>query len=215
MAVLPACLLALCPRAEAILRYYIHDADGAGRIDAIGSLNLPVALVTKTGISEYCPSNSSFFPPIGNAGLQTKATLSALLICTGPAANSSMVFKGYEMQVVSQSFSTDIFAAAASYSGLATGLIGDAPAFYVQTSYSSGGSISSAALLSGTLASIGLSGSGLIAQYNILDGSTVTDSVEVHLSAPPRPVPGPLPMLGASLAFAWSRQLRQRVGLTR
>jgi hypothetical protein len=214
MAVLPACVLALPPRAEAILRYYIHDADGAGRIDALGTLNLPTPLETPTGISAFCPSNSPYVPPAGNPGIQTKAALSALNICTGPSADNSVSFKGYAIEVVSQGFTTDIFAAASSYYGPATGLIGETPAFYVQSSYS-GGSIASGALLSGTLASVGITGSGLIAQYNILDGRTVTDSIEVYLDSPPRPVPGPLPIVGASLAFAWSRKLRQRVGLMR
>jgi hypothetical protein len=210
----PAFVIVSAPRAEAILRYYIHDFGGVGRIDALGSLNLPAvpAAVEQTrGITAYCPSNSPFFPPIGGAGLQIKASIPALNICTGDAASSTLQYNGYVMENSFQSVSGNLFAPATSVSGLATGLIGETPAFYIQSSYNSGGSIASSALFSGTLASVGISGSGLMASYNILDGTTVTDTIFVLLESPPRPVPGPLPIVGASLAFAWSRQLRQRV----
>jgi hypothetical protein len=211
----PALVIASAPRAEAILRYYIHDSGGIGRIDALGSLNLPTALGEITGIAAYCPSNSSFFPPTGGAGLQTKSSQSALNICTGPAASFAIDYKGYAIERTYQdaSFvSTNRFASAALTSGLATGLIGESLAFYIQSSYNVG-SIASSALFSGTLDSVGISGSGLKARYSILDGTTVTDTIEVLLEAPPPPVPGPLPVLGASLAFAWSRQLRQRAAM--
>jgi hypothetical protein len=212
LALVPALVLVSAPRAEAILRYYIHDSGGVGRIDALGSLNLPAALEERTGIAAYCPSNSSFFPPIGGAGLQTKASIPALNICTGPAGSSTVDYKGYAMESTFQTVSANLFAPATSFSGLATGLIGEGSAFYIQSSYT-GGTIASSALFAGTLDSVGISGSGLMASYNILDGTTVTDTIEVLLEAPPPPVPGPLPVLGASLAFAWSRQLRQRAAM--
>jgi hypothetical protein len=208
-ALVPAILIASAPRAEAILRYYIHDSAGIGRIDAIGTLNLPTPLENRTGISQYCPTNSPLLPPPGGAGLQSNDSTSFLNICTGPAASFSVNYNGYEIASTAQNIPSTLIAPASSYSGLATGLIGEGTAFYIQSSYT-GGTIASSALFSGTLASVGISGLGLMASYNVLDGTTVMDTIEVYLNPPPQPVPAPLPVLGASLAFARSRQLRQR-----
>lgn len=48
--------------------------------------------------------------------------------------------------------------------------------------------------------------SGANAPFLLLDGVSITEN-----GAPPASVPGPLPLLGAGAAFAWSRRLRRRI----
>jgi hypothetical protein len=59
-----------------------------------------------------------------------------------------------------------------------------------------------------------LSGSGLIAEWKIMDGTSELDRIKVYLSAPPSAAsaPTPLPLAGGALAFGWSRRLRRRAG---
>ena len=76
-------------------------------------------------------------------------------------------------------------------------------------SYVEGDPITGTGLISGqTLASLGLSStSGLLGTWTV-----GTDSIEVWAGAKPSAtVPGPLPLLGASAAFAFSRRLRARL----
>ena len=99
------------------------------------------------------------------------------------------------------------------YSGQSLGLLGSTGVLVLSTSYSEGSQISGSGIIIGrTLSSLGLgSTSGLLKTYTI--GS---DFIQVwagpaggHGGVPV--VPGPLPLLGAAAAFAYSRKLRSRV----
>jgi len=79
----------------------------------------------------------------------------------------------------------------------------------LSSTYGQGSPITGSGLISGqTLASLGLSStSGLLGTWTV--GS---DSIEVWAGAKPAAtVPGPLPLFGAGVAFAYSRRLRARV----
>ena len=86
------------------------------------------------------------------------------------------------------------------------------PQFVIESTYASGTPIVSSATFNGTtLAGLGFTTTGLIGTWT-LDGTSET--IQVILGAPTQPgapVPGPLPLLGASAAFSWSRRLRKRV----
>jgi len=98
--------------------------------------------------------------------------------------------------------------------------LGARPRFGIDTGYTPGTSITSAATFnSQTLAGLGFTTTGLLGTWTPqpLDGSdpyTAFDTIQVVISAPPSPstaVPGPLPLLGAGAAFGWSRRLRKRI----
>ncbi|MEB3168373.1 MAG: hypothetical protein VKK97_06520 [Synechococcaceae cyanobacterium] len=81
--------------------------------------------------------------------------------------------------------------------------------FYLSSGYVEGTPITSTGLIPGqSLATLGLSStSGLLGTWTI--GS---DSIEVRAKpASSSAVPGPLPLLGAGTAFAFSRRLRSRL----
>jgi hypothetical protein len=94
-----------------------------------------------------------------------------------------------------------------SASGIATGLYGNYGEYSIASSYIAGQPIISRATAPGlTLASLGrTTSSGTLGTWTLADtGDTI--SVKVF-----NPVPGPLPVLGAGAAFAFSRRLRQRI----
>ncbi|MCS5697778.1 hypothetical protein NZK32_01790 [Cyanobium sp. FGCU-52] len=94
-----------------------------------------------------------------------------------------------------------------------TSLVGFGGIFSFQGSYVEGTPITATGLITGeSLATLGLSAtSGLLGTWTI--GS---DSIEVWAGAKPAAaVPGPLPLMGAGTAFAFSRLLRTRLRTAR
>ncbi|MEI6615535.1 MAG: hypothetical protein WCL59_03065, partial [Cyanobium sp. ELA507] len=83
----------------------------------------------------------------------------------------------------------------------------------LQQDYSSGDSLDNEITFT-TALTTPLSGSGLIAEWKIMDGSSELDRIKVYLSTPPgaASAPAPLPLAGGALAFGWSRRLRRRAG---
>jgi hypothetical protein len=80
--------------------------------------------------------------------------------------------------------------------------------FAIDTAYVQGSAISFLGTFTNTtLASLGLSSTtGLLGTWTI--GS---DSIKLYAGPAPTNVPGPLPLLGASAAFGFSRKLRSRL----
>ena len=80
------------------------------------------------------------------------------------------------------------------------------------SSYTSGSDLSTTIDFSQDLAAAGISGSGLIGRFTIIEGAT-TDAINIYLSAPPLSsgAPAPLPLLGGASAWAFARRLRRRV----
>lgn len=64
--------------------------------------------------------------------------------------------------------------------------------------------VSSATFNNSTLAGLGFTTTGLIGTWTLVDGG---DQIQVVLTE----VPGPLPLLGAGAAFAYSRRIRRRI----
>ena len=83
----------------------------------------------------------------------------------------------------------------------------------LKSTYVSGTSINNEVTFTNPI-STSLSGSGLIAEWKIMDGRTELDQVKIFLSTPPNSAsaPAPIPLVGGALAFGWSRRLRRRVG---
>jgi MYXO-CTERM domain-containing protein len=78
--------------------------------------------------------------------------------------------------------------------------------YALDPSYVLGQQFFSSATYNGTnLAAQGFTTTGLIGTWTI-DGTS--ESINVFVGPPP--VPGPLPLLGAGAALAWSRRLRKR-----
>ena len=98
---------------------------------------------------------------------------------------------------------------ATSVSGIVTFFSGSVNQFALDPAYLSNTPIiSSATFNSTTLAGLGFTTTGLIGTWT-LNGTSET--IQVFLGPPAAAVPGPLPLLGAGAAFAWSRRLRKRI----
>ena len=193
----PTALLLSQQQAKAALTYNIFESAGDVVVQTSGSLDLTGATLA-ANIPNSC---------IGNVN---GALVSAGgIICNGPNSNSSLYFLSGP-----QSFNGSVEVDASSVSGVSTLLLGvalyGAPVLGINPAYLSSSPIVSSATFNGTtLASLGFTTTGLIGTWT-LNGTSET--IQVFLGPPSAAaVPGPLPLLGAGAAFAWSRLLRKRI----
>lgn len=172
----------------------------------------------------------------GNLTIESRGTLqlgasSSTLVCQGaqsPArifANANTLYQSecptdqlaYAISLIdgSEPWGSNANSLDGSFSGSAFSLAG--PALFA-TNLASNASISSTATFTGSIADLGLTGSGprLLAKYQI-DDTLDTISVFADTPLPPTPaaVPAPLPLFGTAAAFGWSRRLRRRISRTR
>ena len=190
-----ALLLAGERPAQAVVTFNIFEESGNVYLETSGSLNLPAPSTT----GQACDLTTA--PHGGLASLPGIV----LVICVGNsiAGNSN----GFPLVAPSPYPSTIPFSAYAdASSGLPLLLFSNGPyanAFFIDPSYINGTPItSSSTFLNKTL---GLTTPGPIGTWTI-DGTTET--IDVVLG---KPVPGPLPILGAGAAYSWSRRLRRRI----
>jgi hypothetical protein len=176
--------------AKAALDYSIYESLGNLVIQVSGSLNLP-APATGNGI---CSQEGAIVPFFQS-------------FCTGPAASN---LKRYNLATGPNSFmGGSSIAPASSVSGETMMFWAANPvyAMFLPNAYVSGAPIVSGAIFNGkTLADIGLTpSSGTLGTWTLTGtGDTITLKVG-------QPVPGPLPVLGAGVAFGVSRRLRRRI----
>lgn len=187
--------VALSPgRADAILTYNIFQSGADVVIQGSGEIILPE---TSGG-----PSTCS---PLINASDKG--------FCIGPASDVQLYSLKSQQPI---GFTATIASTSSDSSGLASGLISASTSFFaIDSNYVSGRPYSgSTTFRNQTLAGLGLTTTpGLIGTWTFNDlGYTANDQIQVFIGPPSASVPGPLPLLGASAAFAWSRKLRRRVG---
>jgi hypothetical protein len=209
----PALLLLCQGRAEAILNYYIFEDGGNLKIVTRGSLTLD-------GITSGGGSTCTT-PPPGGAIAPGFA-----LICSGEETTGSDPYKKY-IVTSSSSSSSSAFSegsgnlSATSTSGIRNWLFGSEnpnPSFYIIASYNDGTPIDSSATFNGkTLNDLNLNSLSPnlnIGSWTFLEDTNPTNVINVIVGSPPTssPAPGPLPLLGATAAYAWSRRLRRRIG---
>jgi hypothetical protein len=196
-----AALLLSQGQARAVLTYNIFESAGNVVVQSSGSLDL-------TGATLFTGAPPLLFGTCPSDGLIDSFSAT---ICSGPAGPVTQYSISGPQSFVG--FVTLLFAS--SPSGITTkissaggiGLLG------LPSSYVSGTSIlSSSTFENKTLLSLGFgNNSGLIGTWSLTGTS---ETIQVFLG-PPSPsgaaVPGPLPLLGAGAAFAWSRRLRRRI----
>jgi hypothetical protein len=177
--------------AQAVLTFYAYETGGNVKIETSGSLSLGAS----TGTAD-CGVNGSIRPALA-------------VVCTGPNATVPT----YAITGGPTSFSSSSLEAlgASSVSGILVELFKPSNLFLISSSYVSGTPIVSSAIYNNsTLAGLGLTSTGTFGPYTLVDGG---DTINVVVGqAPPAPsaVPGPLPLLGAGVAFSYSRRLRRR-----
>lgn len=187
-----------CPQpSHAILTYYIYESGPNVVVETSGTLELPQIQTTTP------------------EGCEPLLIADQAIICTGPLA----IVPGYKITGPS-SFASEpgIIVLRNSSTGITTWLWGQEGAFYMDGSYISGTPIvSSSTITDETLASIGLTTTGLLGTWilqpkDIHDPYIANDRIRLVVGqAPPASVPGPLPLLGAGVAFGLSRRLRRRL----
>jgi hypothetical protein len=190
----PAALLLGQEQAKAVLTYNIFESAGNVVVQTSGSLNLPL---TSIGSAD-CRSDGGLLSFIA-------------IICTGPQGNLAL----YGI-TGSPSFNGVVFeGGGSSVSATSTFLVGGSNpvnpgGFSISFGYISGSPIVSTSTFTGqTLSSLGFTiNSGLLGSWT-LDGTG--DTIQAFLGPPAAAVPGPLPLLGAGVAFGWSRRLRKRI----
>lgn len=191
--------------AQAILIYNFYESGGNLVVEGTGSLSLPTSLGTvplmiSTGSLEL---DGAFV-------IGTPAPFVDIYLATGPTTLGAGIIP------TSLSSSSD--------SGIGSLLIYNDPMspflsalFAVNDTYISGASIFSSSTFTGiTLASLGMPNSGTLGTWTLFDpgdpsyiGDTI--SVQVNASGSPASVPGPLPILGVTATFGFSRKLRKRI----
>ena len=202
LALVPFTLIVQPQKADAILRFYVFEQGTTTKIKTIGSLNLPAS-----------PFSSNPSGSCSAAGINFIGSSSTLELSTGDGATCST--KSYELTAL---------VAAPAFSGTVTsgGIGGVSNSNYVSifeglidlnSAYVSGASIINEVTFNNPIATP-LSGTGLIAEWKIMDGLTEFDRVQIYLSTPPgaASAPAPIPLAGGALAFGWSRRLRCRAG---
>ena len=207
----PAIVLLSQGQAKAVLNFYIFESEGNVVLRGIGSLSLPGDVGTITDSDEF---NCGFFDPgIGGYFCAGRTSLIKIYNLDGPDS-----LPPYSSpSAVDEKRTTTILGTTAA---LTTDFDGDEStatrkAFGLD-SVSNGSFIFSEAIFNNkTLASdFGITTTGFFGtwtlQSNGSDDYTANDTINLYVSAPP--TPGPLPLLGASAAFAWSRKLRKRIG---
>ena len=194
----PAALLLSQQQAKAVLTYNIFESGGNVVVQATGSLNLPTSIGQARCLS--------------NGGVES----SFAIICTGPdtlrdlyGITGSPSFNGTVGDGSgSSSSSTSTYVVGGPVVGPPPGIL--TPGFGISSGYVSGSPIISTSIFAGaTLSSLGFTiNSGLLGSWT-LNGTG--DTIQAFLGPPAAAVPGPLPLLGAGVAFGWSRRLRKRI----
>jgi hypothetical protein len=197
--------LGLCQgEAKALLVYNIYQSGGDVVVRTSGSLDLS---------SVGAINNDS----CGNDGTLFSAFAA---ICTGPDANLNL----YAVAGSSAFDGTVFDVTGVTFGGISTIILGDptpvqlaAPVFGITPGYVSGTPIISSSVFIGrTLYDDPINGLGFTPGTTGLIGTwTITGTGEaIYACLGPDscvPSPAPLPVLGASAAFGWSRRLRRRL----
>jgi hypothetical protein len=186
----PAVLLLSQGQAKAVLTYNIFESGGNVVVQTNGSLNLTGA--TQVGTLSF-GTDGSIVSVLGVVSTGLDNFFSPAYNVSGP-----LTFNG------------TVSTAASSASGIMTLVNAGIGQFSIYPTYVSTTPIVSSATFNGqTLASLGFTTTGLIGTWS-LDGTSET--INVFLGNPATAaVPGPLPLLGAGVAFGWSRRLRKRI----
>lgn len=122
--------------------------------------------------------------------------------------NATQAGNGTASNTVTWLFPTAVTAFGADFFGAGTGrlsLIGDFDGTGQQ-------SLNVNATIGGSDGFLGVIGTTALTHIILGNPSTQVDSFSID-NASFAPVPSPLPVLGASLAYGWSRRLRQRLGV--
>lgn len=202
----PALLLCCQGPAEAVLNYYIFQDGGTLKIETRGALNL-AGLPSQTGsICTLTPPPGGYLDPVAG------------LICSGVEFTNSDPYRKYVITPNGGFSAGNSFVHASSTSGVRNWLWGtETPnsSFYIIDPYTNGAPINSSATFNGkTLADVDLATTtGTIGTWTFFGDNNPFNTINVIVGNPPStPAPGPLPLLGAGAAFAWSRRLRRRLG---
>jgi hypothetical protein len=208
----PAILLLSQGQAKAVLNFYIFESGGNVILRGIGSLSLPGDVGT---IPESDGFNCGLFDPgIGGSFCAGRTSFIKIYNLDGPAS----LPPSSQLTTVDEIPATTSFGTTAA---LTTDYDGEESpatrkAFGLDPDYTGGFIFSEAIFNNKTLASdFGITSTGLFGTWTLQsngtgDGYTANDTINFFVSAPP--APGPLPLLGAGAAFAWSRKLRKRIG---
>lgn len=184
--------------AAAVLNYYIYEsAPNAVTIKALGSIQLGGPPLDA---SSTCARKDA----LALGALESISGLNVL--CTGPSLNINNLARYAITGPASFGLGNVTTQYAVSGSGTSTAVADVAPFkfAYLPATYASGDPIDSTSNFVGTFSSLGISGSGTVATFNVTGSD---DKINLILAAP---VPGPLPLFGAAAAFGWSRRLRRR-----
>jgi len=201
----PAVLLLSQGRAEAILTYYIFEDAGNLKIQTKGSLNL-------TGLTSQL-ANECVGSPGGGFAV-------GAAICSGiePVDDANLNRQYTITKVTDFTAGTGNLSPATSTFGIANWVNNNSnPNTFSIYNYTSGAEIASYAIFSGSnLTSVGLNsiipGTTIGSWYLGGSDNDTTRQINVIVGAPPAdPAPAPLPLLGATGAFGWSRRLRRRI----
>jgi hypothetical protein len=188
----PAVLLLSQGQAKAVLTYNIFESGGNVVVQTSGSLNL-------TGAQANGYQNCL----INNGGINSFEGQ----ICTG---NNTSFQNAFSISGPGGFNGSAYIFPADSVSGIVTEINGFGGQLSLDSAYVSNTPIVSSATFNGrTLAGLGFTTTGLIGTWSLTDTS---ETINVFLGNPvSAAVPGPLPLLGAGVAFGWSRRLRKRI----
>jgi hypothetical protein len=205
----PAILLLTQGQAKAILNIRIFDDGPDLKITVDGALS-QLSTPTSTA-TEQCGFDG------GIVG-EFSGSVAASALCTG----SNQFLDVYSISTTPSGFGgTPILYPASSVTGPGFWFAGLAyngnprlqASIGMPAGYTAGTTLLSSATFNGTsLAAEGFTTTGLVGTWTLVG---TTESINVYIG--PSSVPGPLPLLGASAAFGWSRRLRRRIaspGLT-
>ena len=180
-------------QAKAVLNFYIFESGPNVVLRGIGSVSLPgsVGTVNSPGCPFYDAITNSTFCIGPNLPINLYSTIG-----TSPLPGNANLI-------------------ASSSSGLTTGISVIESVFGLDQAHAGGFIFSEAIFNDKTLAlDFGITTTGLVGtwtlQSNGSDDYIANDTINLYVNAPP--APGPLPLLGAGAAFAWSRKLRKRIG---
>jgi hypothetical protein len=208
----PAIMLLSQGQAKAVLNFYIFESEGNVILRGIGSLSLPDYVEILPADSDF---TCGFFDPgIGGSFCAGLTSLIKIYNLDGPASLPPSSLP----TTVDERRTTTILG---TTTALTTDFDGDESpatrkAFGLDPDYTGGLIFSEAIFNNKTLASdFGITTTGLFGTWTLQsngsgDGYTANDTINLYVNAPP--APSPLPLLGAGAAFAWSRQLRKRIG---
>jgi hypothetical protein len=194
-------VLALSPgRADAVLTYNIFESGPDVVFQASGTLVLPSSPIDTGG---GCAPGGAIF---GSQAVMCLDTNNAINDADYYRITGPIEFNGFGPQ--------NLFGS--NLAGLSTLLFAGIPNPYfgIDEAYASGDPIAFTMNFPGeSLNSLGITSSGLIGTWFLTgEGYTANDQIQLFVGPPQTSsVPGPLPLLGTSAAFAWSRKLRRRV----